>query len=255
VTKIFIDVGGHEGDASLAALDPIFGFDMVYCFEPVRRCVEFISRRIRNPHFEVRATALGDADGEARIYGPGSVAGSLFSDHQHVDSTTVEICPVARASAALAPLFAEGARVWMKLNCEGAEVPIVEDLMASGLLGRFESILLDLDARKIPSLSDRLARLQKQLDGVANRNWFYPEEVQYGFQSTFGGIRNWLRVSHASERGLKVRLASIRYNVTLWRRREFRGYYKFLVVRRLPKSFMRFYYASIKPRLARSRAA
>jgi FkbM family methyltransferase len=252
LTKIFIDVGGHQGDASLAALDPIFGFDKVYCFEPVRRCVDFISHRIRDPRFEVRAAALGDVDGTARIYGPGSVAGSFFSDHQHVDPSTVEICDVVRASSTLEPLFAGGARVWMKLNCEGAEVPIVEDLMATGLFARFESVLLDLDARKIPSLADRLRELQAKLDRTPNRNWSYPEEVQYGFQSTFGGIRNWLRVSHAQEHGLGTRWASVRYNTGLWRRREFRGYYKFLVVRRLPQSLMRFYYASIKPRLAKT---
>jgi hypothetical protein len=35
MTKIFLDVGGYEGESTWAALDPIFGFDRVFCFEPV----------------------------------------------------------------------------------------------------------------------------------------------------------------------------------------------------------------------------
>jgi FkbM family methyltransferase len=250
--KIFIDVGGYEGDASLAALDPLFGFDKVYCFEPVRRCAEFIAHRIPDSRFELCNVALADVDGKARIFGPGSVAGSLFADHDHVDPSTVESCDVVRATTVLEPLLAGGARVWLKLNCEGAEIPIVEDLLASGLFARLESVLLDLDARKIPSLAGRLRHVLELLDRIDRRNWFYPEEVQYGQQSTFGGIRNWLRVSRSGEGGFAARVASIRYNIRLWRTKQFRGYYKFVIVRHLPKSLMRFYYASIRPKIVRA---
>ena len=54
------------------------------------------------------------------------------------------------------------------------------------------------------------------------------------------------------EGGFAARVASIRYNIRLWRTKQFRGYYKFVIVRHLPKSLMRFYYASIRPKIVRA---
>jgi len=38
--RIFIDIGGYEGDASLAALDPIFAFAKVYCFDSIKNVLK-----------------------------------------------------------------------------------------------------------------------------------------------------------------------------------------------------------------------
>jgi len=246
--KIFIDVGGYEGDASLAALDPIFGFDQVYCFEPVKKCVDHIQNRISDTRIEVVHAALADFDGEARLFGPGTVAGSLFSDHQHVDNSTVESCKVIRATDFIKPFTDNGAEVYIKLNCEGAEVPIVHDLLMSGTFAKLKSVLLDLDARKIPSLAARLEIVETELAKISDRNWYYPEEVQYGQQCTFGGIRNWLFVAGATTSQGSGKFSSFRYNLALWNKREFRGYYKFLLVRKLPASVMTTYYRYIRPR-------
>jgi len=32
--RIFLDVGGHHGETLDVALDPRWGFDKIYCFEP-----------------------------------------------------------------------------------------------------------------------------------------------------------------------------------------------------------------------------
>lgn len=247
--KIFIDVGGYEGDASLAALDPAFGFDRIYCFEPVKKCADHIKNRIPDPKVEVIHAALADFDGEANLFGPGTVAGSMFSDHQHVDSTRTETCRVIRATDFIKPFIDENAEVYMKLNCEGAEVPIVHDLLMSGTFVKLKNVLLDLDARKIPSLAERLDIIESELAKIQNRNWYYPEEVQYGQQCTFGGIRNWLFVAGAGASGLSRKAASFRYNLSLWNKHEFRGYYKFLLVRLLPGWLMNFYYKHVRPKI------
>lgn len=247
--KIFIDVGGYEGDASLAALDPIFAFDEVYCFEPVKSCAEHIRKRISDPKFEAIPAALADYEGQAQLFGPGTVAGSLFSDHQHVDNSSAEYCRVIRASDFIRPFTEKGDEVYVKLNCEGAEVPIVHDLLLSGTFMKLKSVLLDLDARKIPSLAVRLGFIESELAKIKDRNWYYPEEVQYGQQCTYGGIRNWLFVAGAGASGLSKKLGSLGYNVTLWNKREFRGYYKFLLARKLPSGLMNFYYRHVRPRI------
>lgn len=247
--KIFIDVGGYEGDASLAALDPAFGFDKVYCFEPVKECVAFIQKRIANQKIEIIQAALSDFDGEAELFGPGTLAGSLFSDHEHVNAGIAEHCRVVRATTFLAPFVESGADIYMKLNCEGAEIPILEDLLKSGIFSTLKSVLLDLDAKKIPSLAGRLNNIEIELNKIATANWFFPEDVQFGQQCTFGGIRNWLFVAGAAESGISSKMASKGYNYALWNKREFRGYYKFQLVKWIPVPLMKAYYKYMRPRL------
>lgn len=252
MSKVFIDVGGFEGDACRAALDPIFGFDRVIAFEPVQHCAEAIRKRIQDPRLEVVCAALADFEGDAPLFGPGTLAGSLFQDHSDTNRFASESCLVHRASHVIAPILEEGSKVYLKLNCEGAEIPIVEDLLGTGAFQRLESILLDLDARKIPSLFKRLQGVECALSALPRRNWHLPEDVEFGWQCTFGGIRNWLRVSGASLPTWKLRVASLRYNTALWRSREFRGYYKFLLVRHLPDALMRFYYHVLRARKGKS---
>src|SRR5262249_18528295 len=140
---------------------------------------------------------------------------------------------------------------FLKLNCEGAEVPIVEDLVASGWFARIRSVLLDLDARKIPSLGARLNRLLDTLGATDIHNWVFPEDVQYGQQCTFGGIHHWLRVAGAHEVSVGSVWRSGAYHMGLWREGAFRGYYKFLVVRLLPSRMVTFYYRFVRPRIQR----
>ncbi|MGH8050656.1 MAG: FkbM family methyltransferase [Arenimonas sp.] len=250
--KILVDVGGYEGDACLAALDPAFDFDVVYCFEPVKKCADSIKIRVSHPKLEVINAALSNFDGNADLFGPGTLAGSLFSDHEHVNSQVAEQCRVVRATGFLLPLVQSGDEIYVKLNCEGAEIPILEDLLDSGVFLKLKSVLLDLDAKKIPSLSERLSKIEEDLAKIESRNWFYPEEVQFGQQCTFGGIRNWLKVSGARAPGVSSKVTSFRYHLSLWNKGEFRGYYKFLLARRLPKFFMIIYYKYLRPKTAAS---
>ena len=78
--KVFVDVGGFEGDSTRAALDPRFGFDAVYCFEPVRACYEFISSTLRHPHLQIVNAGLLDTDDTLPVYGPGTLGASVFGD-------------------------------------------------------------------------------------------------------------------------------------------------------------------------------
>lgn len=98
--KVFVDVGGFKGDASRAALDPLFNFDRVSCFEPVSACCENNSAcDIEQLALHVDRGCLSDSDGTVIPFGPGTNAGSLFPDHEHVDSsktTTVRLIGRAR---------------------------------------------------------------------------------------------------------------------------------------------------------------
>ena len=40
--KIFLDVGAHIGETVKIVLDPKYGFDAIYCFEPSEECCKTI---------------------------------------------------------------------------------------------------------------------------------------------------------------------------------------------------------------------
>src|SRR5262249_1936489 len=160
--------------------------------------------------------------GTGVLYGPGTLAGSLFADHAHIESGRVTTVRIMRASAFFDRHFNLHDDVFLKLNCEGAEVPIVEDLVASGWFARIRSVLLDLDARKIPSLGARLNRLLDTLGATDIHNWVFPEDVQYGQQCTFGCIHHWLRVAGAHEVSVGSVWRSGAYHMGLWREGAFR---------------------------------
>ena len=40
--KIFLDVGAHKGQTLKIALEEKYGFDKIYCFEPVSECCDVL---------------------------------------------------------------------------------------------------------------------------------------------------------------------------------------------------------------------
>ena len=78
--KIFMDVGGFQGELSRAALDPLFGFEVVYCFEPVVACCEQIAKAITNKRFHLLQVDLLDKTTVSTVYSVGSLGASVYAD-------------------------------------------------------------------------------------------------------------------------------------------------------------------------------
>jgi FkbM family methyltransferase len=225
--KIFLDVGGYRGDSSRAALDPLFKFDKIYCFEPVAQCCEEIRANISDPRFTVINAGLLDVCETIPFANAGELGGSIYGD----GAATVE-CRFIRASKFFLDHIGSGDRVWMKLNCEGAEVAILNDLLDSGEASKLREVLIDLDAAKFPHLVNEAEALLKRLR-TAPFDYHYPPEVQYGMINNFGAIRNWLLVSGAATPTFLTRLASAVYQFPYLLDRRFNGYFKIRLLRTL----------------------
>jgi FkbM family methyltransferase len=232
--KIFLDVGGYRGEASRAALDPLFAFDRVYCFEPVRSCFDTIRSTLKDRRFTLYNAGLLDETGKRTVYHAGGVGGSAYDGVPELaDEKAQESCDFIRASEFFAAEIGEGDLVWVKLNCEGAECAILDDLFETGHAAKLTEVLVDLDARKNPNISHRVSDTVRRLES----NLFschYPEEVQYGMVNNFGAIRNWLVKTGAGRPfGLGRSLASIAYQARYVRDPAFNGYYKIRILRAL----------------------
>ena len=222
--KIFLDVGGFEGESARAALDPRFEFDAVFSFEPVKACARIISSSVQDHRFTVVSAGLFDRTVSLPLGDPGELGGSVYSAGDNA-----EMCDFIRASDWFAENIRIGDQVWLKLNCEGAELNILNDLLDSGEARKVHEALIDLDAARFPGLHDQAKALLIRLK-TAPFNYNFPPEVQYGSVTNFGGIRQWLGISGAASGS---RFASAFYNLPLALDRRFNGYHKIRLLRLL----------------------
>lgn len=238
MAKIFIDVGGYKGHSVLAALDPIFNFDRVFCFEPSPLCTKRL-QRIRDPRLVVVKAGLADEDGIANLFNSGTLAGSLFEDAPTYDYDALGKQDVVRimiidASRFLKIFTGSDDSVWMKLNCEGSEILVLNSLLANQGLGQFVNILIDLDALKIPSQKSKVEELMARVDN-SGVSYCVPREVQYGMVTNYGGIHNWLLRTNALSASPASAIKSLAYNVAIFfREPECSGYHKMWILKILP---------------------
>jgi FkbM family methyltransferase len=184
---MFVDVGAHFGESVLKALQPCYGFDSLIAFEPSSLGARRI-KRIWDRRVQVRRIALADSEKTEVLYGAGHLGASLFSDKETLlMRDDKELVRVQKASTELAPFLQDGYEVFLKINCEGGEIAILDDLNTSGLLTRFRSVYVDWDAKKVPSL--RLAMLDIQSRIESYDNIFHAHDFA---DTGWLGVERWL---------------------------------------------------------------
>ena len=206
--KVFLDVGAHDGGTLAAVRDPKFGFDRIYCFEPARACWPALEA-FRDERVAVCRFGLWNRTCDHELYDPGSVGASVFPD-KFQDTRSGEPARFVRATAWFREHLRDNDEIYLKLNCEGAEADIVEDLLESGELVRVRSVMIDPDVRKIPSQAHRERELRDRLAASRLTNYAMEEDVMIG-ATHHERIQHWLRVAGAEERTVGVRLRQAAY--------------------------------------------
>ncbi len=205
---VFLDVGAHEGSSLHAVRDPKYGFDRIYCFEPAPACWPALEA-VRDERVTVCRFGLWDRTCEHALYDPGSRGASIFEDKFRSTPGT-EPARFVRATDWFRDQLAADDEIYLKLNCEGAECDIVEDLLDSGELDRVRSVMIDPDVRKIPSLAHREQHLRDRLTASGLTNYVMEEDVMVG-DTHRARIQNWLRVAGAETRSGVVQVRQLGY--------------------------------------------
>jgi hypothetical protein len=182
--------------------DPKYRFDRIVCFEPARSCWPELEA-VRDGRLTVCRFGLWDRTCEHPLYDAGSIGASVFAD-KFAGRPQDEPARFVRATDWFRENLGEGDEIFLKLNCEGAEADIVDDLLESGELARVRSVMIDPDVRKIPSLAYREAELRERLRASRLTNYFMEDEVMVG-RTHRERIQNWLRVAGADEGGRRLR--------------------------------------------------
>jgi hypothetical protein len=209
--KLFLDVGAHDGSSLNAVRDPKYGFDRIYCFEPARSCWPVLEAFTDN-RVTVCRFGLWNTTREHPLYDAGSHGASIFAD-KFKGQPRGEVAQFVRATDWFRDNLTGGDEIYMKLNCEGAECDIAEDLLDSGELPRVRSVMIDPDVRKIPSQAHREQELGERLRGAGLTNYFMERDVMVGATHR-ERVQNWLRVAGAERRSHRVRALQAAYLVT-----------------------------------------
>ncbi|CAN5904436.1 hypothetical protein BH23PLA1_BH23PLA1_00100 [soil metagenome] len=172
------------------------------CFEPASVNWPTIEG-LGLPRVELCRFGLWKETCTRELFDPGSPGATIFEDGEAIrrasgdpiPSTTIEL---VRASDWVAENIRDGDVVFMKLNCEGSECDIVEDLLDSGMISRIYNLMIDFDVRKFSSLRSREVRVMQKLLESNQKQAVLAEDVMIG--PTHGArIRHWLDALGAAE--------------------------------------------------------
>lgn len=137
--KSVIDIGGYLGDYS-SELYKKFSCPILI-FEPLKEYAEICRNRFKdNKNIKVVQMALGGFNGESVIY-KSEISSSMYQGLSH--SNDIETVSVGLLSD-----FMTNDVNLVKLNCEGSEYEILQDLIRTGWLPKIEELLIQFHRLK-----------------------------------------------------------------------------------------------------------
>lgn len=161
--RIFVDIGAHYGESVFKALNPALNFQEIHAFEPSGLAFSRLNQ-IRDRRFNGHNFGLGAKDEYLSLFGSGHLGASLFEDKKGASTNNIELISVKSASHQLRKILEISTEAFIKINCEGGEIDILEDLMNSGLILKCTHLYVDWDARKVPSLTTRYKDIRSKLE-------------------------------------------------------------------------------------------
>ena len=176
--KIFLDVGAHIGQTLEIALEDKYNFEKIFCFEPVSECCDAL-RKYDDKRVEVCEYGLWNENCTKQIYNPKSKGASVFKD-KFKDAPESRNIDLRRASDWFSQNIKEEDKVYLKLNCEGSEVAILDDLINTNEYKKIDVLMVDFDVRKIPSQKHLMNEMKIKLNKLNIPKVFYIDEYHLG---------------------------------------------------------------------------
>lgn len=163
--RIFLDVGAHEGQTLDVVVRSEHNFDRIYAFEPMPAQHATLVRRFgASPVVKLCNYGLTDHTATLPLYGTNAdMEASLYPRKSDVDASVMSHCQFMEAAEFFRRHIEWDTEVIVKLNCEGAEVAILRNLMDSGEIWKCSNIMVDFDVRKIPGMEPSERAIMRDL--------------------------------------------------------------------------------------------
>lgn len=143
---IFLDIGSHNGQTLEEVVE--HDFEQIHGFEPMpEQYAELVEKFGHIPNVKLHNYGLADTGGKRAVYGSNRICeASVYPTKVDVDASVVTYCDFIEASEVFALL---GGRPFVvKMNCEGSEVPILNNLIDTGQIWKIAAMTFDLDIRR-----------------------------------------------------------------------------------------------------------
>jgi len=209
--KIFLDVGGHEGQSLSGVLEPKYAFDKIFVFEPVKSLHTKLNQVAGGrPNVHLLQYGLWNKNATQKIYSPGTLAGSVHVAHQDVDQNFFEMCNFVDASEWFSKNINKDDEVYVKLNCEGAEADILLDLLQSKEIFKIKNVMVDFDVRKVKGLENSQHEVLDKFRSENFKSYSICEEVMHGPSHAIR-IQSWLDKVGANKTDITSRIKQFFY--------------------------------------------
>jgi FkbM family methyltransferase len=195
--NIFLDVGSHNGQTLEELIHNRYRFDIIHCFEPMPpeyKCLlERFNTSYRNKKIEFHNYGLLDRTVTLDMYGTNVDKGSsIFPNKERMKGREqVTHCDFKRASDFFAKNINDDDLVIVKLNVEGSECIIMNDLLDTGECFKIDNVMIDFDVRKVPDHMNDEALLLERFNKEGFKNFSLCDDVMVG-STHQKRIRHWL---------------------------------------------------------------
>lgn len=161
--RIFLDVGAYNGDTAKSVLTSKHKFDKIYCFEPQSDLCNII-RAIGSDKISVEEFGLWKETCTKNLHWVRKTDGAtIYQDKFSMETKTIPTKMVKASDWFRKNLKAED-YVVLKMNCEGSECDILDDLFESGEYKKISALMVDFDVRKIPSQKHREQEMREKIN-------------------------------------------------------------------------------------------
>ena len=190
---VFLDVGGHTGQTVDEVARPKYGFRTIFSFEPMPLQYRHLLRAYRTyENVQVMDYGLGDSTRTTTVYGANEICeSSIYADKNDVSTLRQTECAIVDASNWFQRNIDNEDTVIMKINAEGSEIPIMNNLIDSGEIHKIDNVMLDFDCRKIPGMAHCEGELIARMASIGFDRYSLCDDVMRGATHQ-NRIGNWL---------------------------------------------------------------
>lgn len=192
--RVFIDIGAHSGGSANTVMRAGYYFDRIISVEPDPEMVKHLETRfapqIAEKKYQVAPYGLSKTTREAKLYGDNSRgSASLYAKKFAASNRAARPISLVDWDTFIRDYELEDAELFVKINAEGAEIDIIDSILASKHQN-ITSLYVDYDIVKTPFGGWKKWRSMRALR-AAGINFVLKEWVGVK-KGPRTGLNNWL---------------------------------------------------------------